>query len=124
LLAEACAMTGEIEEGLATVAEALVITEKTHEGFSEAELYRLKGELVPDATEAEACFHQAIEIARRQKAKSFELRAVMSLSRLYDTQGRRTEARQMLAEIYSWVTEGFETADLKDASALMLALGR
>jgi predicted ATPase len=70
-------------------------------------------------TEAEACFHKAIEIARKQQAKSLELRAVMSLSRLWQKQGKKKEARQMLAEIYSWFTEGFDTADLKDAKMLL-----
>jgi predicted ATPase len=69
--------------------------------------------------EAEECFHKAIEIARRQGAKSLELRTVMSLARLWKSQGKREEARQMLAEIYSWFTEGFDTADLKEAKALL-----
>jgi predicted ATPase len=69
--------------------------------------------------EAEACFLKAIEIARKQQAKSLELRAVMSLSRLWQQQGKKEEARQMLAEIYGWFTEGFDTADLKDAKALL-----
>ena len=75
-------------------------------------------------SEAEAYFHKAIEIARRQQAKSWELRAVMSLARLWQQQGRKDEARQMLAEIYSWFTEGFDTADLKDAQALLEELVR
>jgi predicted ATPase len=124
LLAETYAKAGCSEDGLTTLGEALAITAQTREGLVEAELHRLKGELLVGAPEAEACFHQAIEIARRQKAKSFELRAVMSLGRLYDTQGRHTEARQMLAEIYGWFTEGFDTADLRDASAFMLTLAR
>jgi len=119
LLADAYATMGRGEEALTTLAEALTITEQTHEGYMEAELYRLKGELLADPTEVEACFYQAIEIARRQKAKSFELRAVMSLGRVYHKQGRHTEARQVLAKVYGWFTEGFDTPDLKEAGALL-----
>ncbi len=72
---------------------------------------------------AEECFLKAVEIARRQQAKSFELRAVMSLARLWQQQGKKTEARQMLAEIYNWFTEGFDTADLQEAKALLEELG-
>ena len=96
----------------------------------EAEMYRLKGELTLAQSsvqglassvqkEAEECFLKAIEIARRQQAKSWELRAVMSLSRLWQSQGKKAEARKLLAEIYGWFTEGFDTADLKDAKALL-----
>jgi predicted ATPase len=123
LLADAYATRGQTEEALTTLAEALAITEQTHEGYMEAELYRLKGELQPEHEQAEACVRQALEITQRQNAKSFELRAVMSLSRLYHRQGRGTEARQMLAEIYGWFTEGFDTADLKEAAALLEDLG-
>jgi predicted ATPase len=123
LLAESYARIGQVEEALATLAEALVITEQTHEGFAEPELHRLRGELLLDPAEAEACFHQAIKIASRQQAKSFELRAVMSLSRLCHKQGRHIEARQMFAQIYCWFTEGFGTADLKEAAALLEHLG-
>ena len=104
----------------------------------EAELYRLRGELLLNAKcgirnvesnpqsavynpqlEAEECFQKAIDIARRQQAKSWELRAVMSLSRLWQKQGKKEEAHQLLAEIYGWFIEGFDTADLKDAKALL-----
>ena len=93
----------------------------------EAELYRLQGALllhqtVPDAQHAEACFCQALATARRQQAKSLELRAAMSLARLWQRQGKRAEARQMLAEVYGWFTEGFDTADLQEAKALLDAL--
>jgi predicted ATPase len=74
--------------------------------------------------DAEACFHQAIDIARRQGAKSWELRAVMSLSRLYHQQGKKEEARRMLAEAYGWFTEGFDTADLREAKAMLEGLSR
>jgi predicted ATPase len=97
---------------------------RTGERHGEADLYRLKGELLlalPAAhhAEAEACFRQAIAIARSQSAKSWELRAVLSLSRLYHQQGKTEEARAMLAEIYGWFTEGFDTADLQEAKALL-----
>jgi predicted ATPase len=87
-------------------------------------LHRLKGGLLlarsgEDQTEAEACFRQALDIARRQQAKSLELRAAMSLSLLWQRQGKREEARQLLAEIYGWFTEGFDTADLQEAKALL-----
>jgi tetratricopeptide (TPR) repeat protein len=124
-LAKSQARTGQIEEALTTIAEAMAVTEQTHEGFAEPELHRLKGELQGEPREAEACFHRAIEIARRQKAKSFELRAVVSLSRLLQKEGRQPEARQMLVDIYHWFAEGFDTVDLKEAAALLedLAVG-
>jgi len=104
------------------------------ERFYEAELYRLKGELTLQASsaqrressvqkEAEECFWKAIEIARKQRAKSLELRAVMSLGRLWQQQGKRQEAHHMLAEIYHWFTEGFDTTDLQEAKALLESLG-
>jgi predicted ATPase len=123
LLAEAYTRNGQAEDALATLGEALAITERTHERNVEAELHRLTGELLREPSEAEACFHRAIANARQQKVKSFELRAVMSLSRLYHIQGRQTAARQLLAEIYGWFTEGFDTADLKGAAALLEELG-
>jgi predicted ATPase len=97
--------------------------EKRGERHWEAELYRVKGELLLESrgsSEAETCFRRAIEIARRQSAKSLELRAVTSLSRrLLQKQGKKEEARQILAEIYGWFTEGFDTADLREAKALL-----
>ena len=103
---------------------ALALVHRTGERHGEADLYRLKGELLfalPAAhqAEAEACFRQAIAIARSQGAKSWELRAVLSLSRLYHQQGKAEDARPMLAESYGWFTEGFETADLQEAKALL-----
>jgi predicted ATPase len=128
-LAKAYGTAGRFEEGLAAVAEAIAIVEKTDERFCEAELHRLNGDLVLRRssgetepvvqTEAEECFRKAIEIAHRQEAKSLELRAVMSLSRLLKDQGKTGEARSMLTEIYGWFTEGFDTADLQDAKALL-----
>jgi predicted ATPase len=99
----------------------------TGERHSEAEIYRLKGELllqqaVSDAIQAETCFHQSLAIARRQQAKSWELRIAMSLSRLWQQQGKQAEAHALLAPIYAWFTEGFETADLQEAKALLEAL--
>jgi predicted ATPase len=135
LLAEAYGKAGQAEEGLGALAEALTVVNKTGERFFEAELYRLKGQLVLQSgvrgpacempnpqLEAEACFHKAIEIARKQQAKSLELWAVISLSRLWQQQGKQKEARQLLAEIYGWFTEGFDTKDLQEAKALLQEL--
>ncbi|MFY9610465.1 MAG: protein kinase [Blastocatellia bacterium] len=124
LLAEALNKAGRVEEGLATLKEAMEVAQQTYEPFYEAELYRLRGDALVKAggvsvSEGESCFHQAIEIARRQQAKSFELRAVMSLARLWQQQGKGKAGRAILAEIYAWFTEGFETADLKDANFLL-----
>jgi predicted ATPase len=95
----------------------------TEEQWWEAELYRLQGDLLlhlpsPDVCQAEASFHQALDVARRQQAKALELRAAMSLSRLWQQQARRTEARQLLSDIYHWFTEGFDTPDLRSVKAL------
>lgn len=145
LLAEVYGKVGQVEEGLTVLAEALAQIDKTGERFYEAELYRIKGELTlhksrvgfahhdvavteagtvgrahPTAEdEAEACFLQALAVARKQQAKSLELRAAMSLARLWQQQGKKDEARQMLAEIYHWFTEGFDTRDLQEAKALL-----
>jgi predicted ATPase len=136
---------GQIEPGLTALAEALTMAEKNGERLREAELYRLKGELtlqqenqkakikrqkskiktdprslLPDAqVEAEACFLKAIKVARQQQAKSLELRAVMSLSRLWQQQGKQHEARNTLAAVYNWFTEGFDTKDLQEAKTLL-----
>jgi predicted ATPase len=124
LLAEAYGKAGQVEDGLTILDEALGLVQQTGERHDEASLYRLKGDLLlalPNAhqAQAEACFRQAIATARRQSAKSWELRAVLSLSRLYHQQGKEEEARPMLAEIYGWFTEGFDTADLREAKALL-----
>ena len=129
LLAEAYGTAGPAEEGLTVLDEALATAHNTGEGVCEAELYRLQGELLlrlsPEHhTGAETRFQQAIEIARRQQAKSLELRAAMSLSRLWQQQGRRDEARELLAQVYGWFTEGFDTADLQEAKGLLEALSR
>jgi predicted ATPase len=128
LLAEAYGTTGQLEEGLAVLAEALALVDTRGERHYEAELYRLKGALLlqqasDNQREAETCFHHAIRIAQNQQAKSLELRAVTSLGRLWQQQGKREEARQVLGDVYYWFTEGFDTADLQDAKALLDALG-
>jgi predicted ATPase len=106
------------------VTEAKAAADEHEIRHYEPEMHRLKGELLlkqnsSNGAEAQSCFRRAIEIARKQSAKSFELRATTSLARLLAKQGRRDEARAMLAEIYGWFTEGFGTADLKDAQALL-----
>ena len=106
------------------VAEALAIESSRGGGRCTAELYRLQGELLlthasEHHAEAEACFQQALDVARHQQAKSWELRAAISLARLWQQQGKRAEARELLAPVYGWFTEGFDTADLQDAKALL-----
>jgi predicted ATPase/DNA-binding SARP family transcriptional activator len=121
-LAEAQSRAGQTEEGLATLAEALAMVEETGGRHFEAELYRVRGELLlvqGAEADAEASLHRAIEVARRQQAKSWELRATVSLSRLWQQQGKLEDARQRLAEIYGWFTEGFDTADLIEARMLL-----
>ena len=123
-LAEACMKAGRLDEGLTALAEALAAADAHEERNYEPEMHRLKGELLlrqdhSKTAEAQGCFQRAVEIARKQSAKSLELRATMSLVRLLDSQGRRDEAREMLADIYGWFTEGFDTADLEDAKALL-----
>jgi predicted ATPase len=121
-LAEAYGEGGQAEEGLSVLAEALSHVEETGEREVEAELRRLKGDLLlvqGDQPGAEAYFEHAIEVACRQRAKSLELRATVSLARLWQAQGKRQEAREALAAIRSWFTEGFDTADLQEAEALL-----
>jgi class 3 adenylate cyclase/predicted ATPase len=124
LLAEAYRKAGQTVEGLNVVNEALARARQTEARQYEAELHRIKGELlltqaVAEEEQAETCFQQAIEIARSQSAKSLELRAVMSLSRLWQSEGKRNEARKLVADIHGWFTEGFDTADLKAAKGLL-----
>jgi predicted ATPase len=142
-LAEAYKRGGHTAEGLRVLAEALSAVHDNAERYYEAEVHRLKGELLLQSgvrelesgvwglgytihyaymDEAETCFRQAIDVARHQQAKSLELRAVLSLSRLWQAQDRHTEARSMLEEIYGWFTEGFETQDLQEAKTLLEAL--
>jgi len=128
LLAEAYGNIGQTAEGLSAIAEALAFVHTTGERSWEAELYRLQGELLSlgkgeqERGRVDECFRQALEIARRQQAKSLELRATMSLSRLWQQQGKRTEARGLLVPIYAWFTEGFDTAGLQEAKALLETL--
>jgi len=122
-LSSALGDAGEVEEALTLLAEGLTLVEKTGEHQWEAELHRIKGELLlkqgVDDDEVEQQFQQAIDIAHSQEAKSLELRAVMSLSHLWRDQGNQKAARQLLAEIYGWFSEGFDTADLIEARALL-----
>jgi class 3 adenylate cyclase/predicted ATPase len=138
LLAEAQSIAGRSQEAAQTLTDALTLAEKNGEHFYDAELYRLKGELTlqqgckgqsaeckvpspqPEA-EAEACFHKAVATARQQQAKSLELRASVSLARLWHQQGKRQEAHDLLADIYGWFTEGFDTQDLQEAKQLLAA---
>jgi DNA-binding winged helix-turn-helix (wHTH) protein/predicted ATPase len=129
LLAEAAGHVGQIDVGLRRLAEALTAFEASGRGDLLAEAYRLQGSLLlrqatPDATQAEACFQQALAVAHRQQAKSYELRAATSLSRLWQRQGKRAEAYALLAPVYGWFTEGFDTADLQEAKALLAELVR
>jgi predicted ATPase len=124
MLAEAHGTIGEPETGLAMLTEALTLVDTTDERWCEAELYRFKGVLLlqqnsDNATEAESCFHHALDIARNQQAKSWELRAATSLARLWQSQGKRQEAYDLLAPVYGWFTEGFDTTDLQEAKALL-----
>jgi predicted ATPase len=127
MLAEGYVKVGATDEGLQALAEALTVVQDTGERVWEAELHRLKGELLAQSKEdhaaAHACFQQALMIARRQQAKSLELRAATSLSRLWQRQGQETDARELLAPVYGWFTEGFDTADLQEAKALLDELG-
>jgi predicted ATPase len=127
LLAEGYGQVGQPEEGLSVLANALASVHRYGERFYEAELYRLKGDLllalsVEQPAEAEACFRRALEVARHQQTKSLELRAALSLSRLWQRQGKRDRARNLLTEIYGWFTEGFDTADLQEAKMLLQEL--
>jgi hypothetical protein len=146
LLAEAYEKVGQLEKGNAALTKALAFVDKTGERVSEAELYRLRGELtlqkfkvssskfqVPPSpqslapstqaeAEAKACFLKAIDIARQQQAKSWELRASTSLARLWQRQGKKAEAHKLLSDVYTWFTEGFDTKDLQEAKALLESL--
>ena len=128
-LAEAAGHTGHTAEGLRWLDEALTVLETTKQGDGLAEVCQLRGVLllcqaVPDVVQAEACFQQALAIAAGQHAKSLELRAASSLARLWQQQGKRTEAQALLAPLYDWFTEGFDTADLQEAQALLEELAR
>ena len=124
LLAEVYGMKGQAEEGLRIISDAFVEAQNIAEHWWEAELYRLKGALLlqkpePDTAQVEASFHQALDVARRQQSKSLELRAATSLCRLWQQQGKREEAHQLLTKVYNCFVEGFDTADLREAKALL-----
>jgi predicted ATPase len=123
LLAEAYGKVGRLGEGLDALDEALEWVHRNDERLYEAEAYRIRGELllrddVPDTAGAEQCFQRALQVARDQQAKSWELRAATSLSRLWEQEGKRDDAREVLMPVYGWFTEGFDTADLRDARVL------
>jgi predicted ATPase len=127
LLAEASGQAGQPEAGLTALAEAVTLVAATEERWWEAEVCRLQGVLLlqrsrADAGQAEACFQQALDVARRQQAKALELRAALSLARLWQGQQKRAAARQLLAASYSWFTEGLDTVDLQEAKALLAEL--
>jgi class 3 adenylate cyclase/predicted ATPase len=127
VLADVAAHLGHTEDGLQTLAEAHTLVELQQERWWEAEVHRLRGVLLlrqlgTQQAEAEACFQHALDVARRQEAKALELRAAMSLARLWQQQGKQSVARELLAPIYAWFTEGFDTADLQEANALLDAL--
>ena len=127
VLAEVYAHLGHPADGLQALAEAHTLVEQHEERHWEAEIARLRGVVLlrqptPQQGEAEACFQQALAVARRQEAKSLELRAAMSLARLWQQQGKQAEAYALLAPTYGWFTEGFDTADLQEAKALLEAL--
>jgi predicted ATPase len=123
-LAEACMKADRLDDALSTVSEAVAAADQQEERYYEPDIYRVKGEVLlrqdySNIRQAEDCFRMAVEIARKHSRKSLELRATISLARLLAREGRRDEARTMLAEIYNWFTEGFDTADLKDAKVLL-----
>ena len=127
LLTEAFAIADEIDEGLKVLSEGLA-TAASGEKMNDAELHRLRGDLLrrlpsPDWTKVETSFRTALAIAREQGSRGYELRAAVSLARLLAQQGRHTEARGLLAPLYGWFTEGFDTPDLKEAKALLEELG-
>jgi predicted ATPase len=124
LLAEAYGQAGQPESGLTVLEEALTLVEATDERWWEAEVYRLKGELLlrlphPDLPQATACVSQALNVARQQQARALELRTALSLTRLWQQQNQGDQARQLLTAVSRWFTEGFETPDLQEAQALL-----
>jgi predicted ATPase len=124
LLAQALAACGCYGAGLAALREAMTFAEETGERFVEPEIHRLRGDLLLQQTrdssvEAEECYRKALEVARAQEARAWQLRATVSLARLWGEQGRRAEAYDLLAPVYGWFTEGFDTADLQEAKALL-----
>ncbi len=129
LLAETYGQSGQVEEGLQAVAEGMMTAEQHAQHHYLAELYRIQGELYlmpseADETAAQASFDQALRITRTQQAKSLELRATISLSRLWQRQGQPQQAHTLLADVYQWFSEGFETGDLQAAKTLLNTLER
>ena len=123
-LARAYAELGQCDDAWRCIGEAMTAVETTKEKWCEAEVHRFAGEIAlmspePDAEKAQAYFEHALAVARQQQAKSWELRAAMSMARLWRDQGKRDEAHDLLAPIYGWFTEGFDTLDLKEAKALL-----
>ena len=123
-LASAYAELGQFDDAWRCIGEAMTAMETTKERWCEAEVNRIAGEIAlkspePDAAKAEAYFERALAVARQQQAKSWELRAAMSLARLWRDQGKVQQARELLAPVYGWFTEGFDTRDLKEAKALL-----
>ena len=115
---------GQFDDAWRCIGEAMTALEKANERWFEAEVHRLAGEIAlkspqPDTAKAQAYFERALAVARQQQAKSWELRAAMSLARLWRDQGKVQQARELLAPVYGWFTEGFDTRDLKDAKALL-----
>jgi predicted ATPase len=124
ILARAYAELGQFDDAWRCIGEAMTAVETTKETMHEAQVNRTAGEIAlmlsePDATKTESYFERALAVARRQQAKSWELRAAMSMARLWRDQGKRDEARGLLAPVYGWFTEGFDTLDLKEAKALL-----
>jgi predicted ATPase len=124
LFADVCSRAGQVEKGLKLISEALNLVSNTKERWYEAELYRLKGEMLftsctKNIDEVETCFFNALKIAQHQKAKSLELRAAICLARLWHHDGKAEQARQLLGETYDWFTEGFDTPDLQEAKKLL-----
>jgi predicted ATPase len=122
--ARATAMTGQFDDAWRLISEATAAAETTKEMWFEAEIHRTAGEIAlkspePNAAKAEAYLQRALAVARRQQAKSWELRAAMSMARLWRDQGKVQQARELLARVYGWFTEGFDTLDLKEAKALL-----
>jgi predicted ATPase len=123
-LARAHAEHGQFEEAWRCIGEAMTAVETTKEKWCEAEVYRVAGEIalkspVPEVAKAQMYFERALAVARQQQAKSWELRAAMSMARLWRDQGKVQQARELLAPVYGWFTQGFDTLDLKEASALL-----
>jgi predicted ATPase len=123
-LTRAYAKLGQFDDAWRSIGEAVTMVETTKERWCEAEINRMAGEIALmspelDTAKSEAYFERALTVARQQQAKSWELRAAMNMARLWRDQGKREEARELLAPVYGWFTEGFDTLDLKEAKALL-----